>query len=449
MKVAKFGGSSVASAEQLRKVAQIVKADQERKIIVVSAPGKRDKADTKVTDLLIAIGEAHSKGEDVSTQVEKVLSRFRSIVEELELDNHLIEQIADQLKGILADSIPAVNKMDALKATGEDSLAKVFSAYLNKLGVQAAYVNPQEAGLLVREELGGARILDESFELLYKLRDRDGVLVIPGFFGYTKEGKLATFPRGGSDITGSIVSAGVKASLYENFTDVDSVYSVNPNIVDNPKEINTLTYREMRELSYAGFSVFHDEALIPAFQAKIPVCVKNTNNPSASGTMIVAEREVSGNPVIGIASDTGFLSIYISKYLMNRELGFGRKLLQILEEENISFEHAPSGIDDMSVILRESQLPPDKEAIVVRRLKEELQADQVSIDRELAMIMIVGEGMIETIGVSSTATKAFTDANVNIEMINQGSSEVSLMFGVKARQINEAVQSLYTAFFQK
>ncbi|QXE00363.1 aspartate kinase [Terribacillus sp. DMT04] len=448
MKVAKFGGSSVASAEQLRKVAQIVKEDTERKFIVVSAPGKRDKADTKVTDLLIAIGEAHRKGEDVSKQVEKVLARFRSIVSDLELDNNLIEQIADHLDGILADTIPVLDKMDALKATGEDSLAKVFSAYLNKLGVKAAYVNPQEAGLLVREELGGARILDESFDHLYNLRKRDEVLVIPGFFGYTKEGKLATFPRGGSDITGSIVSAGVKASLYENFTDVDSVYSVNPNIVDNPKEIHTLTYREMRELSYAGFSVFHDEALIPAFQAKIPVCVKNTNNPSAPGTMIVAEREVAGNPVIGIASDAGFLSIYISKYLMNRELGFGRKLLQILEEENISFEHAPSGIDDMSVIIRESQLPADKEAIVVRRLQEELQADHVSIDRNLSMIMIVGEGMIETIGVSSTATKAFTDANVNIEMINQGSSEVSLMFGVKTTQLHDAVKSLYQAFFQ-
>ncbi|SNZ10570.1 aspartate kinase [Terribacillus aidingensis] len=448
MKVAKFGGSSVASADQLRKVAQIVKEDTERKFIVVSAPGKRDKADTKVTDLLIAIGEAHRKGEDVSKQVEKVLARFRSIVSDLELDNILIEQIADHLEGILADTIPVLDKMDALKATGEDSLAKVFSAYLNKLGVKAAYVNPQEAGLLVREELGGARILDESFDHLYKLREREEVQVIPGFFGYTKEGKLATFPRGGSDITGSIVSAGVKASLYENFTDVDSVYSVNPNIVDNPKEIHTLTYREMRELSYAGFSVFHDEALIPAFQAKIPVCVKNTNNPSAPGTMIVAEREVTGNPVIGIASDAGFLSIYISKYLMNRELGFGRKLLQILEEENISFEHAPSGIDDMSVIIRESQLPADKEAIVVRRLKEELQADHVSIDRDLSMIMIVGEGMIESIGVSSTATKAFTDANVNIEMINQGSSEVSLMFGVKTTQLHDAVKSLYQAFFQ-
>ncbi|WP_077308802.1 aspartate kinase [Terribacillus halophilus] len=448
MKVAKFGGSSVASADQLRKVAQIVKEDIERKFIVVSAPGKRDNADTKVTDLLIAIGEAHRKGEDVSKQVEKVLARFRSIVSELELDNNLIEQIADHLEGILADTIPVLDKMDALKATGEDSLARVFSAYLNKVGVKAAYVNPQEAGLLVREELGGARILDESFDHLYKLREREGVLVIPGFFGYTKEGKLATFPRGGSDITGSIVSAGVKASLYENFTDVDSVYSVNPNIVDNPKEIHTLTYREMRELSYAGFSVFHDEALIPAFQAKIPVCVKNTNNPSAPGTMIVAEREVAGNPVIGIASDAGFLSIYISKYLMNRELGFGRKLLQILEEENISFEHAPSGIDDMSVIIRESQLPADKEAIVVRRLQEELQADHVSIDRDLSMIMIVGEGMIETIGVSSTATKAFTDANVNIEMINQGSSEVSLMFGVKTTQLHDAVKSLYHAFFQ-
>src|SRR5699024_3485433 len=183
---------------------------------------------------------------------------------------------------------------------------------------------------------------------MYKLRDEEGILVIPGFYGYTEEGILTTFSRGGSDITGAIVSAGVKAELYENFTDVDSVYSVNPSIVENPKKIKVLTYREMRELSYSGFSVFHDEALIPAFKEKIPVCIKNTNNPTAESTMIIAEREpdtTNNNCVVGIASDSGFKSIYVSKFLMNREIGFGRKLFEILEDEDISFEHAPSGID--------------------------------------------------------------------------------------------------------
>ncbi len=235
--------------------------------------------------------------------------------------------------------------------------------------------------------------------------------------------------------------------MYENFTDVDSVYTVNPNIVSHPKEITTLTYKEMRELSYAGFSVFHDEALIPAFREKIPVCIKNTNNPDAPGTLIVAEKETSEKCVVGIASDTGFCSLYVSKFLMNREVGFGRKLLNIFEDEGISFEHAPSGIDDMSVIFRDKKFTPEKEKIVVDRIKEELKVDMVSIHRDLAVIMVVGEGLVNTIGVAQKATTAFSNANVNIEMINQGSSEVSMMFGIQAADLNDAIQSLYTSFF--
>src|SRR5699024_2681299 len=250
-------------------------------------------------------------------------------------------------ENILSSNNSDALKMDALKATGEDSLAKVLSAYLQSLGLDANYLNPKDAGIFVSDNPGSAQILDESFDNLYQLRERNEIIVIPGFFGYTKDGKLITFSRGGSDITGSIIAAGLKADLYENFTDVDSVYTVNPTIVQNPKEITTLTYKEMRELSYAGFSVFHDEALIPAFKEKIPVCIKNTNNPSAPGTMIVAEREPTKSGVAGIASDKGFCILYVSKYLMNRELGFGRRLLNIVEDESISFEHAPSGIDDM------------------------------------------------------------------------------------------------------
>src|SRR5699024_5459846 len=240
----------------------------------------------------------------------------------------------------------------------------------------------------------------------------------------------------------------VKADLYENFTDVDSVYCVNPTIVENPKEITSLTYKEMRELSYAGFSVFHDEALIPAFKADIPVCIKNTNNPQAMGTIIVAKKELQPNPVVGIASDTGFISIYVSKYLMNRELGFGRKLLTILEDEEISFEHTPSGIDDISVIIRESQLTKEKEERIIARIEKELDPDTVSVHRDLALIMVVGEGMDSIVGLADKATHAFTRANVNIEMMNQGSSEVSMMFGIKADKVNESVRSLYELFFE-
>ncbi|RCW64826.1 aspartate kinase [Saliterribacillus persicus] len=448
MKVAKFGGSSVANAEQLKKVAKIIQADADRRVIVVSAPGKRHGDDTKVTDLLISVAEAYFDNDPYEDRLESVLNRFREITEQLSLSSDIVEEIRNDIQNTFDSTASDVLKLDSIKATGEDSLAKVLSLYLQSLGMDAIYLNPKDAGLFVSEQPGGAQVLDESYELLYKLNDRKQIVVIPGFFGYTKEEKLVTFSRGGSDITGSIVAAGIKAELYENFTDVDSVYCVNPTIVDNPKEITSLTYKEMRELSYAGFSVFHDEALIPAFKASIPVCIKNTNNPTGLGTIIVSKKEPQENPVVGIASDTGFISIYVSKYLMNRELGFGRKLLSILEDEGISFEHTPSGIDDISIIVRESGMPKDVEERVIARIKEELDPDTVTVDRDLALIMVVGEGMDSTIGLADMATHAFAKANVNLEMINQGSSEVSMMFGIKASKVESAVRSLYDTFFK-
>lgn len=448
MKVAKFGGSSVANVTQLKKVATIIESDIERKVVVVSAPGKRHSEDTKVTDMLIQLGNAALNNEkDLDSYMKPILHRFSEIVYGLNISENVLHEIQSDMQHLLNSDIPNQEKMDRLKAIGEDSSAKFLSEYLQTQGIDAQYINPKEAGIIVHNDPAGAQILPESFPKLYKLREKSGILIIPGFFGYTKTGKLATFSRGGSDITGSIVAAGIKASLYENFTDVDSVYTVNPTFVDNPKEIKTLTYREMRELSYSGFSVFHDEALIPAFNEGIPVCIKNTNNPTAQGTMVVAEKTPSYNCVVGIASDTGFTSIYVSKYLMNREIGFGRKLFQILEEEEVSFEHAPSGIDDMTVVIRDSQLSEEKEEIILTRIKSELQADTVSIQHDLAMIAIVGEGMRETIGLAQKATTALGEALVNIEMINQGSSEVSMMFGIKAEGLKRAIQSLYNAFF--
>src|SRR5699024_8175394 len=218
-------------------------------------------------------------------------------------------------------------------------------------------------------------------------------------------------------------------------------------LVNNPSEISKLTYKEMRELSYAGFSVFHDEALIPAFEKQIPVCIKNTNNPRAEGTMIVSEKDPNIDCVVGIASDDGFCSFYISKYLMNREIGFGRKLLNILEDENLSFEHAPSGIDDITIILREDQLTPEIESRIVTRVKDELEVDTIKIQKDLAIIMVVGEGMKSTIGMAKRATVALSNAKVNIEMINQGSSEVSMMFGIQNEGLERAIKSLYKAYF--
>jgi aspartate kinase len=448
MKVVKFGGSSLASGEQFKKVFHIVMSDPKRKIVVVSAPGKRFAGDIKVTDLLIACAENYLKNKPADDLVDAVVERYASIARELGISSSISYLIRNDLLEVLnGDKSNPARFMDAVKASGEDNNAKLMAAYFQHEGVEARYVNPKEAGLFVSNEPGNAQVLPESYERLFKLRNLPGIVVFPGFFGYTKTGEVATFSRSGSDITGSILANATKAELYENFTDVDAVYSVNPNIVKKPKEIRELTYREMRELSYSGFSVLHDEALIPAVRAGIPVHIKNTNNPSAQGTKIVSERTISNGPVIGIASDNGFCSIYVSKYLMNREIGFGRRILQILEEYGLSFEHLPSGIDDISIIIRKSQLTRELEEEIKTRIKTELEADEVKIERNLALIMIVGEGMRRNVGTMARASKALADAGVNIEMINQGSSEVSMMFGVKAEEEEHAVKALYEEFF--
>lgn len=448
LKVVKFGGSSLASGKQVEKVFNIVTFDPTRKVVVVSAPGKRFPEDIKVTDLLIECADLVLRGRDPKEQVEAVIARYQAIAEELAIPSQIIMEIRQDLADRLnSDQRKPDRFIDLLKASGEDNNAKLVASYFQFRGVEAYYINPKEAGLLVSAEPGNAQALPESYELLYSLHSRPGILIFPGFFGFSKEGDVYTFSRSGSDITGSILANALKADLYENFTDVDAVYSVNPFIIERPKEIRELTYREMRELSYAGFSVLHDEALVPAFRAGIPVHIKNTNNPQAEGTRIMTERDNTNGPVIGIASDEGFCSIYVSKYLMNREIGFGRKLLGILEDYGISYEHTPSGIDDMSVILRENQLDEQTEKAIINRIKTELHADEVKIEHGLALIMVVGEGMRRNVGTMARASKALAKAKVNIEMINQGSSEVSMMFGVKEPDEKKAVQALYDEFF--
>lgn len=449
MKVAKFGGTSLASAEQIRKVCAIIQADEARRLVVVSAPGKRFKDDVKVTDLLITYAEQVLAGESADKVKNQILDRYVEIAQGLSLGQEITARIVAELAETLSNESgkdPA-RFLDTVKAAGEDTCAKLVAQYLRSLGLESSYVNPFEAGLLVTDEAGNAQVLPEAYVKLRALKDRSGIIVFPGFFGYSTEGVLVTFSRGGSDITGSILAAAVQADLYENFTDVDSVYAVNPNLVEKPKEIREITYREMRELSYSGFSVFHEEALFPAYQAGIPVCIKNTNNPAAPGTMIVSEREATGSHVSGIASDKGFCSIYVGKYLMHREIGFGRKLLTILEDEGLSYEHTPSGIDNISVILRKRDFTEDIQERVVQRIQTELQAEEVVLEHDLALVMIVGEGMRRSVGTSARATAALAKAKVNLEMINQGSSEVSMMFGVKEVDADRAVTALYHEFF--
>jgi aspartate kinase len=392
---------------------------------------------------LIALADAVIAGRSYENELAAVVSRYAVIQQELGLDAAIVSEIeADLRERIKNRSGNAAQFADTVKASGEDNNAKIIAQVFVGQGIPARYVDPKDAGMLLSDDFGNAQVLPESYERLSTLRDEKDILIFPGFFGYTKQGQVATFPRGGSDITGAILAAAVTADVYENFTDVDSVFALDPRIVPGAPAINLLTYREMRELSYAGFGVFHDEAVIPAVRARIPICIKNTNQPTAPGTMIVAERKYEHGEVTGIASADGFSTIYLSKYMMNRELGFGRRLLQILEEERLSFEHAPSGIDNMSVLLRSAPFTPEKEAQVLNRLQTELGVDDATIEHGQSLIMIVGEGMRYAVGIAAKACAALADAGVNIEMINQGSSEISIMFGVKEVDRKQAIHAL-------
>lgn len=448
MKVVKFGGSSVANAEQVSKIIRIVTEDAARRIVVVSAPGKRHGGDTKVTDLLIALANVVLAGSSHEEPLQAVVARYREIQQDLGLPADVVVGIEADLRDRIASrSANKLQFMDTMKASGEDHSAKVIAEAFTAKGYPARYVNPGDAGMLLSDEFGNAEVLPESFAKLASLKDESGIVVFPGFFGRTKAGDVATFPRGGSDITGAILAAAVKAEVYENFTDVDSVYAMDPRIMPDAPAIEMMTYREMRELAYAGFGVFHDEAIIPAVRAQIPICIKNTNRPSAPGTLIVPERKYEQAAVVGISSADGFCAIYIDKYMMNREIGFGRRLLQILEDEGISFEHTPSGIDNLSVILRSSALGADKERIVVDRIAQELKPDNITVEHGLALLMVVGEGMHYAVGMASKATQALAEAGINIEMINQGASEISMMFAVKEIDRKRAVHALGAVFF--
>ena len=448
MKTVKFGGSSLSTARQIRRVGDILEADRDRRLVVVSAPGKRSPEDAKVTDLLIAAAEARLTRRPGEAELSEAVDRFGDLAGGLELPASCLRGIERDLRQRLeAETADADLYLDSMKAAGEYNCGLLMAEYLRSRGVEAHFVDPGDAGLILSAEAGNARVLRQSYGNLRSLRDRSGITVFPGFYGYTEAGRLVTFPRGGSDITGAILAAAAGADLYENFTDVDSVFAASPRLVPDPRPVVEITYREMRELSYAGFSVFHDEALEPVFHGGIPVAVKNTNNPRSAGTRIVPRRQVEGTPVVGIAATGGFCTVYVSRYLMNREVGFGRRLLEVFEDEAIPYEHTPSGIDNLSVIIRQEFFDHATEERVLRRVRTELQVDEVSVERGLALVMVVGEGMRHTVGLAARASGAFARGGVNLEMINQGSSEVSMMFGVKEEDMQSAVRSLYAEFF--
>lgn len=449
MKVAKFGGSSLASSEQLKKVINIIKDDSARRFIVVSAPGKRYSEDIKVTDLLVKLYQKRLADENTDAVIQAIFERYQEIGTAFGINEETLKQIHKDLESLV--DMPVENNphfYDTVLASGEDNNAKLIAGILQAEGLAARYVNPKELGMIVSDEPQNARILTKSYTAIYQWRNSEEILVVPGFFGYTENGDVCTFSRGGSDISGAIVAAGLKVDLYENFTDVDGIFAAHPGYIHQPESITQLTYREMRELAYAGFSVFHEEALMPSYRAKIPVVIKNTNNPSHPGTLITNERSDLENPVVGIASDEGFSMIYISKYLMNREVGFTLRVLQIFKEFGLNYEHMPSGIDDISVILRANQLNPHLEEELLRKIAYEIDPDELRITHDLSMVVVVGEGMKHRVGTMAESAAALARKKISIDMINQGSSEVSIMFGIHKDRERDAIRTLYYTFFE-
>nr|WP_263313409.1 aspartate kinase [Mammaliicoccus sp. Marseille-Q6498] len=451
MKVSKFGGSSVANSKQIKKVLNIINSDDERKIVVVSAPGKRFKEDVKTTDLLIRLYDKVINKLDYTHKFQQIIERYEEIVNDLDMDHQILEQLKSDLQCLIDTYNDKPQRLlDALKSCGEDFNAQIIAQYNNQLGFPTRYLSPKDAGIIVTDDPGNAMILESSYEKIYNLRNYDETLIVPGFFGYSENGDIVTFPRGGSDITGAILARGVKANLYENFTDVSGIFRANPTVVSQPEVIPEITYREMRELSYAGFGVFHDEALEPLYKDRIPVVIKNTNRPDDKGTYIVSERDISSlsHIISGVSCDKGFTIINIKKYLMNREVGFTRRVLSILEEENVSIEHIPSGIDNLSIIIRSTQIQ-GKEERILNKIREHIQVDELTIEYDLAILMLVGEGMNRAIGTAASATKALSENNINLNMINQGSSEISMMFGIDEQFSDVAVQAIYDEYFTK
>ncbi|MDF7638066.1 aspartate kinase [Lactobacillus sp. ESL0791] len=451
MKVVKFGGSSLADGPHFEKIIDIIQADPARQIIVTSAPGKRSASDNKVTDLLITYAKMVLQKQDVAEIRQQIWWRYQAIADYFSVGAEELAPLKQVLWQLAENEYPdAEYLLAAFKAHGEILNAKLLSLVLQKLGVKAHFASCGELGIRVTPVPSDAAVLDDTYRNLANYQLPEGCLVVPGFYGLTAAGQIATFSRGGSDITGAILARGFKADVYENFTDVDAIYAVDPRIVAHPQPIAKMTYREMRELSYAGFSVFHDEAILPAIAANIPINVKNTNNPQLAGTMIVSAKGFHADHLItGVASDNHFSALYIHKYLLNKEVGFTLKLLEIFYKYHISYEHMPSGIDDLTIIFDKRQFTPEIKQKMCQDIREALQPDDLAWIDDYAIIMVVGEGMRNKVGVTKRIIDALAQKNIGLHMINQGASRISIMLGMKRADAPEAVKQIYQNFFKR
>ena len=436
--VCKFGGTSLADASQIRKVKAIIHDDARRRFVVVSAPGKRHAKDQKVTDLLLTSWHLATQRLDFSQPLGLVRMRYDEIADDLEVAHieEPIDEMARELEKLAAGDGSTLATRDWMASRGEYFHAVLISSFLN-----ATFVPAGEC-ILFREE--GA--LDAaSYENLAARMSGDGLYVIPGFYGRDQNGRIKTFPRGGSDITGAVVARAVNALVYENWSDVSGMLMADPRVVKNPKPIAEVTYREVRELAYNGASVFQEEAIFPVAQVGIPIHIKNTNAPDDAGTRIVASRDAGGSTLAGIAGRVGFKAIYLEKALMNQQRGFGRRVLEVLETHNISFEHMPTAIDSMSVIVSSEEIE-GHESSVIGELTRVLQPDRVESIGDLALIATVGEGMAYRVGVAGRLFAALKNAGVNVRMISQGASEINIIVGVAAEDYEKAVRAIYSEF---
>ena len=433
LKVVKFGGSSLASAEQFKKVADIIHADESRRYVVPSAPGKRFKEDVKVTDMLYDCYGVASKGYDFSDIFDDIKARYQEIIDDLGLDLSLEKEFA--------------NIEAAFRARAGRDYAASRGEYLNGI-ILANYLGYEfvDAEDVIFFDTNGNLDAKKTNQVLSERLLTVDRAVVPGFYGIRPNDTIKTFSRGGSDITGAIVARAVKADLYENWTDVSGFLVADPRIIDNPKPIVTITYKELRELSYMGATVLHDESIFPVRKEGIPINIRNTNKPEDPGTMIVETTCNRPDCVItGIAGKKGFVSISIDKDMMNSEIGFGRKVLQVFEDNGISFEHMPSGIDTMTVFVHQDEFV-EKEQKVLAQIHKAVNPDSVELEANLALIAVVGRGMKNSTGIAGNIFSALAKAKINVKMIDQGSSELNIIIGVRNRYFEDAIKTIYGVF---
>lgn len=433
VKVVKFGGSSLASAEQFKKVGEIIHADPQRVYVVPSAPGKRFSNDTKVTDMLYGCYALAEQGKDFSDRLNDIKLRYQEIIDGLKLKLTLDEEFM-----IIRKDFENHAGSDYAASRGEFLNSKIMAAYLGYDWIDAASV-------IFFDEDGefDAQLTQKK---LSKELGKHQTAVVPGFYGAYTDGRIKTFSRGGSDITGSILARAAKASVYENWTDTSGFLIADPRIIKDPEGIETITYRELRELSYMGASVFHEDAIFPVRKEGIPINIKNTNRPQDEGTWIVESTcQKSKYTITGIAGKKGFCAVNVDKAKMNSEIGFGRKVLQCFEDNGISFEHMPSGIDTMTVFVHQDEFI-DKEQQVVAQIHRMTDPDVIEIEADLALIAVVGRGMKATRGTAGRIFSALAHSNVNVKMIDQGSSELNIIIGVENADFETAIKAIYDIF---